>query len=85
MTTTSYDVIIRGGAVVDGTGAPRRRVDVGVVGDRIAAIDDLSESDAEVVIDATGRVVAPGLTDVHTHLDAQAVAATSCSARAASS
>ena len=65
-----FDVIIRGGDVVDGTGAPRR-ADIGITGERIAAIGDLAAAEAAHVIDATGRVVAPGFVDVHTHVDAQ--------------
>lgn len=68
---SEFDVIIRGGDVVDGTGAPRRRADVGIVGDRITAIGDLSGSAAGQEIDASGRIVAPGFVDVHTHVDAQ--------------
>jgi N-acyl-D-aspartate/D-glutamate deacylase len=64
------DVIIRGGEVVDGTGAPRRRADVGIKGDRIVKIGEVTEHSAAVV-DATGRVVTPGFVDVHTHFDAQ--------------
>ncbi|CAB4364911.1 MAG: amidohydrolase family protein [Actinobacteria bacterium] len=67
-----FDLIIRGGDVVDGTGAPRRRADIGVKGTRIEAIGDLSTAQATKVIDATGRVVTPGFIDVHTHIDAQA-------------
>ncbi|MDO8364181.1 MAG: amidohydrolase family protein [Actinomycetota bacterium] len=66
-----YDVIIKSGQLIDGTGATRRRADVGIVGDRITAIGDLTAHDAATVIDATGRVVAPGFIDVHTHVDAQ--------------
>lgn len=66
-----YDVIIRGGDVIDGTGAARRRADVGIVADRITTIGDLTGSQAVESIDATGRVVTPGFIDVHTHLDAQ--------------
>jgi len=65
-----FDVIIRGGDVVDGTGAPRRRADIGVRDGRIAAIGELPQ-DAASVIDATGAVVTPGFVDVHTHYDAQ--------------
>ena len=66
-----YDVIIRGGTVIDGTGAPRRRADVGIRGQRVAAIGDLSASSAGSTIDAAGRIVAPGFIGVHTHVDAQ--------------
>lgn len=69
--TNMYDVIIRGGHVIDGTGAPRRLADVGIVGDRIASIGDLADAEAGRVIDARDRIVGPGFIDVHTHIDAQ--------------
>jgi len=56
----SFDVIIRGGTVYDGTGAPGRRADVGIQGDRIGAIGDLTSVQATSIIDATGLAVAPG-------------------------
>ena len=59
-----YDLIVRGGEVLDGTGQPARRADVGVTGDRITAIGDLASAQAARVIDATGLVVAPGFIDV---------------------
>lgn len=55
-----YDAIIRGGTVIDGTGAPGFPADVAIDGDRIAAIGDLRKARAEKVIDATGMTVAPG-------------------------
>src|SRR5580704_13999243 len=64
------DVIIRGGEVVDGTGSPRRKADVGIKGDRVVRIGEIAE-DAVTVVDATGKVVTPGFVDVHTHFDAQ--------------
>jgi N-acyl-D-aspartate/D-glutamate deacylase len=59
-----YDVVFRGGTVVDGTGAPARRADVGVRGDRIAAVGDLATARAGRMVDATGLVVAPGFIDM---------------------
>ena len=61
------DLILTNGLVVDGTGAPGRRVDVGVEGERIAALGDLSAAEAARRIDLTGKVVAPGFIDLHTH------------------
>ena len=57
----SFDTIIRGGTVFDGSGSPGVRADVGIRGDRIAAVRDLSAAKAGTVVDATGLAVAPGL------------------------
>jgi len=65
-----YDLVIRNGTVVDGTGLPKYRADVGLSGDRIAAIGRIGERGKEE-IDATGQVVSPGFIDGHTHMDAQ--------------
>lgn len=67
----AHDLIIRNGTVVDGTGAPARRADVAIDGERITAIGDLTDASATREIDATGLVVSPGFVDLHTHLDAQ--------------
>ncbi|HEY0873766.1 MAG TPA: D-aminoacylase [Vicinamibacterales bacterium] len=55
-----FDVVIRGGTIYDGTGSPGRRADLGIRGDRIAAVGDLSNADAANVVDASGLAVAPG-------------------------
>jgi N-acyl-D-aspartate/D-glutamate deacylase len=68
----NYDLIIRGGMIVDGTGKAAIRADLAVSGDRIAAIGDLSSDTATREIDATGKIVTPGFVDVHTHYDGQA-------------
>lgn len=58
------DLVIRGGRLVDGTGSPPRRADVGVRGDRIVAVGDLEASTAHRIIDARDRVVTPGFIDI---------------------
>jgi dihydroorotase/N-acyl-D-amino-acid deacylase len=62
-----FDVLLTGGRVVDGTGAPWFTADVGVIGDRIAAVGRLSDANARVRLDARGLVVAPGFIDPHVH------------------
>ncbi|HQA18262.1 MAG TPA: D-aminoacylase [Novosphingobium sp.] len=67
----TYDLIVRGGTIVDGTGAPRFTGDVAIKDGRIAAVGTVHGSAAQE-IDAAGKVVAPGWVDVHTHYDGQA-------------
>ncbi len=69
MANEKYDLIVRNGEVIDGTGASRLAVDIGVRGDRIATLGDLSQASGEVEFDAANRMVAPGFIDVHTHDD----------------
>ena len=64
-----YDLIIRNGIIVDGSGSPPFRGDVGIVGDVIRSVKDLSGIDAESVINAKDLVVAPGFIDIHNHSD----------------
>lgn len=72
MAGKEYDVVVRGGTVFDGTGAPPVEADVAINDGRIAAIGTGLAAGAEE-IDARGKVVAPGFVDVHTHYDGQAV------------
>lgn len=64
-----YDLIIKGGRIIDGTGNPWFRADLGVKEGRIAKIGNLERAGAKKVIDATGLVVAPGFIDMHNHSD----------------
>jgi N-acyl-D-aspartate/D-glutamate deacylase len=64
------DMLIKGGSVIDGTGAPAVQADIGVRDGRIVAIGDIAEQASET-IDATGLIVCPGFVDPHTHYDAQ--------------
>ena len=64
-----FDVKIVGGTILDGSGAFRYKADVGIEGDKITAIGDLSAADAKKVIDASGKFVSPGFIDFHTHSD----------------
>lgn len=64
------DLLIKNATLIDGTGAPRRKADVAVSGDRIVAIGDLGHMTAIETIDAAGKVLAPGFIDAHTHDDA---------------
>ncbi len=66
----AYDVVIKNGTVVDGTGSRRRQADVAIQGDRIAAVGKVTDT-AKRTIDAEGKIVTPGFVDIHTHLDAQ--------------
>jgi N-acyl-D-aspartate/D-glutamate deacylase len=67
----TYDVLIKDGTVVDGTGAPRFRADVAIQDGRIAEIGKIGNGTAKQRIDADGLVVAPGVIDVHTHYDSE--------------
>ena len=64
-----HDLILHGGTIIDGTGGERFAADVGVTGDRITSIGDLSGSEAARRVDVSGRIVAPGFIDVHNHSD----------------
>jgi N-acyl-D-amino-acid deacylase len=65
-----FDVVIRGGMVLDGTAAPAFRADVGLSGGQIAAVGSLADAQGATEIDAAGRYVLPGFIDAHVHADA---------------
>jgi N-acyl-D-amino-acid deacylase len=64
-----FDLILRGGRVLDGTGTPWIRADIGIRDGRISAVGLLPDASADRVVDVTGRVVAPGFIDIHSHAD----------------
>ena len=66
-----YDLIIQNGTVIDGSGLPRFRADVGIIDGKIASIGRIRGESAKDLVDAEGHVVAPGFIDGHTHMDAQ--------------
>ena len=66
-----YDLIIRNGTVIDGTGADRKVADIAIANGRIMKVGEVLEH-AESEIDAKGKLVAPGWVDIHTHYDGQA-------------
>jgi N-acyl-D-aspartate/D-glutamate deacylase len=65
-----YDLLIKNGTIVDGSGGEAYRGDVAISGDKIAAVGEV-EGSAARTIDAEGQLVTPGFVDIHTHLDAQ--------------
>jgi N-acyl-D-aspartate/D-glutamate deacylase len=62
-----FDIVIRGGTVIDGMGTPPTRADIGIRGDRIAKVGDLTNAVGTDLVDATGLIVSPGFIDVHSH------------------
>ncbi len=64
-----FDIVILGGSILDGSGAEAIRGDIGIRGDRVTAMGDLSAHSADSRIDASGKIIAPGFIDVHTHDD----------------
>ncbi|HPI36486.1 MAG TPA: amidohydrolase family protein [Ignavibacteriaceae bacterium] len=68
-----FDVIIKNGKIADGTGSILFKADVGINGDKIEAIGDLSSSSANLIIDAEEHIVSPGFIDIHTHTDTELI------------
>ncbi|HJS87587.1 MAG TPA: amidohydrolase family protein, partial [Acetobacteraceae bacterium] len=76
--TPRHDLIIRDATIFDGTGAPRFTADVGVSGERITAIGDLGAASADREVIGTGRALAPGFIDAHTHDDRAVLCGPEC-------
>src|SRR5215470_13543842 len=68
------DLLIHSGQLIDGTGNPWQRADIGIVGDRIASVGALRHEPAKRSIDASGLFLAPGFVDMHAHSDVQLLA-----------
>ncbi|MFN8717971.1 MAG: N-acyl-D-amino-acid deacylase family protein [Gemmatimonadaceae bacterium] len=71
--TPTYDVVLRGGTLLDGRGGPPRRADVGIRGDRIVRVGSLGNARGTVDLDVSGKMVAPGFINVHSHADPRAL------------
>lgn len=67
----NFDLLIRSGVVIDGSGTPRRAADIGVIGDTIAAVGNLNGSTGKIEINASGLIVTPGFIDMHAHLNGE--------------
>jgi len=65
----SFDVVIRGGSILDGTGGPAWKADLGLAGDTIVGLGEIAAEQGRLVVDATGLHVAPGFIDIHSHSD----------------
>ena len=66
-----FDIVIKNGLIIDGSGGPAYKKDIGIIGNTIVAIDDLKSSTADMMIDGEGLVVSPDFIDIHTHTDIQ--------------
>ncbi len=69
--TNKFDTIIKNGTIINGSGQKLFKSDIGIIGDKIAAIGDLQSSSADLIIDAAGKMVSPGFIDIHTHTDVE--------------
>ncbi len=81
MIQATFDILLTGGTLLDGRGGPARTGDVGIAGDRIAAVGDLSEASARHTIDISGKFLSPGFIDVHTHDDNAVLTTPDCFAK----
>ena len=73
-----FDLLIKGGMIIDGSGADAFAADIAVKGDRIAAIGCLEEADAYQTVDAMGKYITPGFIDTHSHADCSAFLYPAC-------
>jgi len=65
----NFDILLKNGKIIDGTGTPWFLGDVALIGDKIAAVGNLSQASAKQVLDCTGKVISPGFVDTHVHGD----------------
>lgn len=72
--TNKFDTIIKNGNIIDGSGKAIFKGDIGIIGNKISAIGDLSSSSADFICDAKGLMVSPGFIDIHTHTDIELLA-----------
>jgi N-acyl-D-amino-acid deacylase len=77
----TFDVVVRGGTVLDGTGGPGLLADIGIRGETIAAVGTIAPEQGARIVDATGLHVAPGFVDIHTHSDGDILAYTRAESR----
>ncbi|MBI9073020.1 MAG: amidohydrolase family protein [Melioribacteraceae bacterium] len=67
--SNKFDLIIKNAKIVDGSGRPVYKNDIGIIGNKVVAIDDLANSSADIILDVAGKHVSPGFIDIHTHTD----------------
>lgn len=76
-----FDILLRGGLIVDGTGSEGYRGDLGIVGDRIVAMGELGPAEARSILEVDGLVIAPGFIDIHSHTDEMVLVNPTCESK----
>jgi len=66
-----FDIIIKNGTIIDGTGKDGFKADIGITEEKITAIGNLSSKKAKKVINASGKIISPGFIDIHSHTDTE--------------